>query len=104
MEPEQPVGGLAYEEVGLPEYAEQASRSFELAGTGAGMVILRGRCPRCGLAMRFPVAERIYRGDAPGNGTAPTVVFCTAEDPFPGRPAGRTGCGAYWSLLIPQQP
>jgi hypothetical protein len=68
-------------------------------------VELRGRCPRCGDPMDFPVVTEVFRSTvAPGGAAAgvtdETTVLCTCQEIHPARPAGETGCGAYWNIRL----
>lgn len=66
-----------------------------------GDLLLQGNCPRCAEAMTFPVVAKVYRGGSASQaGAQPIVLFCTSEGEYEGRPPGRKGCGAYWSLVL----
>ncbi|WP_329282298.1 hypothetical protein [Streptomyces sp. NBC_01451] len=84
------------------QFAQRAAATFTLEDFGSALV-LSGPCPRCGQPMDFTVVEELFRaapGAAPGP-AAPVVMYCTAETVYEGSPEGHTGCGAYWSLLLP---
>ncbi|MFJ7589058.1 hypothetical protein ACIQZO_17090 [Streptomyces sp. NPDC097617] len=114
---EQPVE-LPYEEIGAPEYAALAAALFTLVEDGPGGAALRGSCPRCGAVLEVRVAGDAFRGTrlrpfpdvvrhmraAPRAGERVEPMHCTCEDAHPGRPEGRLGCGAHWTLRLTEEP
>ncbi|MGW6982042.1 hypothetical protein ACWGE1_21850 [Streptomyces sp. NPDC054932] len=109
---------LPYQEVTTPEYAALAAALFTLEEDGQGMTVLRGSCPRCGAALEATVASDVLQGmrlrpfpdvvrrlrAAPRPGDRLEPMLCTCGDAHPGRPEGRVGCGAYWTLLLTEEP
>jgi hypothetical protein len=100
---------LPYREVTDPSYGELTARSFSVEEVAPGVLNLFGPCPRCGDQIEVPVVDRVYRSGTrhgPVAGTSASTdgyvpVNCTCEDtPHPGRPEGRVGCGAYWTLTV----
>jgi len=84
------------------QFAQRAAATFTLEHFGTALV-LSGPCPRCGQQMDFMVVEELFRAATvadPGPAT-PVTMFCTAETVHEGSPDDRTGCGAFWSLLLP---
>ncbi|MER6630385.1 hypothetical protein ABT301_19500 [Streptomyces sp. NPDC000987] len=84
------------------QYAQRAAATFTLEDFDSALV-LSGPCPRCGRQMDFMVVEEVFRDGraadpAPGR---PVVMYCTAETVYEGSPDGASGCGAYWSLVLP---
>lgn len=101
---------LPYDEVTDTEYAEKAAAEFTIDTAGYGTLLLRGPCPRCRAVIEVPVVDRVLRDSRsitlPWTGrrrqedhVEPMICLCV--DSHPGRPDGRIGCGAYWTLLIP---
>ena len=39
----------------------------------------------------------------PGADAADVLLYCRCDDDHPRRPAGRQGCGAYWTLNVAGQ-
>ncbi|MFE5810630.1 hypothetical protein [Streptomyces sp. NPDC056491] len=109
---------LPYEEITAPEYAALAAALFTLEEGGPDVTVLRGSCPRCGAVLEVPVATQVFRRlrlipfqdvvrrlrAAPRTGDRVEPMLCTCEDTHPGRPEGRVGCGAYWTLLLTEEP
>ncbi|MFH8282670.1 hypothetical protein [Streptomyces antibioticus] len=86
-----------------PQYAQHAAATFTLDDYGSALV-LAGPCPRCGRPMDFTVVKELFRATTTATDPAPTravVMYCTVETVYEGAPDGHTGCGAYWSLLLP---
>ncbi|WP_405532638.1 hypothetical protein OG592_35070 [Streptomyces avidinii] len=113
---EQPVE-LPYEEITAPEYTALAAALFTLEEGGPDGSVLRGSCPRCGALLVARVAGEALRGlrlrsfpeavrrmpTAPPPGERVEPMRCTCEDAHPGRPEGRVGCGASWTLLLTEE-
>jgi len=100
-----------YEERTSPEYSEAAANSFEVRELSQGLREVTGTCPRCKAHVVMFDADEVARGGpstvrvkakgkAPAPATLDIVVFCTCNEPHPGRPEGRLGCGAYWTLRL----
>ncbi|WP_405442562.1 hypothetical protein OG373_34855 [Streptomyces avidinii] len=114
---EQPVE-LPYEEITAPEYTALAAALFTLEEGGPDGTVLRGSCPRCGAVLVVRTAGESLRGlrlrsfpeavrrmpAAPPAGERVEPMRCTCEDAHPGRPEGRVGCGASWTLLLTEEP
>ena len=105
---------LPYREVTEPNYAQQVAQTFTLEKPHAGITILRGNCPRCDALLELPVVDTMFQGmrtvsdlfhrrwtTSPADDHVEPMI-CLCEDEHPGRPEGRTGCGAYWTLLVPR--
>lgn len=96
----------AFEEVTKPDYAHVAAETLRLDPVGADSVLLRGPCPRCRCDVDIPVIDSVFRSWWVGRRSVPTQtdsvypVVCNCRTDHPGRPADRTGCGAYWNLVI----
>jgi hypothetical protein len=99
-----------YEEISLPDFAERAAKSFKVERPRLGTMVLRGPCPRCGAVMEFVIVDHLIEGtlgprplghQGHGAGEAAVLLYCRCEDEHPLRPAGRKGCGAYWTLVAP---
>jgi hypothetical protein len=101
---------LPYVESTEPAYGQIAAENFTVEHVRKGVLLLRGSCPRCGAAMEVPLVGAVFDGmrsilgrrrsttTAPNEYVEPLV--CTCEDEHPNRPEGRTGCGAYWTVLL----
>nr|WP_052166083.1 hypothetical protein [Micromonospora purpureochromogenes] len=104
---------LPYEEVTDHSFAKQAAKEFTLDRPTYGMLVLHGPCPRCRGAMEVPLFDLVVRTtdvtslpprpqppvDASDSSHVEPII-CLCEDEHPGRPAGRKGCGAYWTLAV----
>ncbi|MCD7436725.1 hypothetical protein K4B79_00655 [Streptomyces lincolnensis] len=93
---------LRYQHGTDAEFARRAAATFTLEHFDSALVLF-GPCPRCGQQMTFTVIEELFRsadGAAPVP-ARPVVMYCTAETVYEGSPDGHTGCGAFWSLLLP---
>ena len=94
---------VSFDEVTDDAYATTFLNDIDVVRNERG-VDLRGRCPRCGDPMDFLVVTDVFRGPvAPGGVAAAgasgeTTVLCTCQEIHPARPAGETGCGAYWNI------
>ncbi|MGW1215287.1 hypothetical protein ACWD5F_37235 [Streptomyces sp. NPDC002499] len=101
----------AYQEITAPEYGSLVATTFVLQEAGRAGSLLSGPCPRCGHRCDVPVVDNVFKGlpGMPGlpwgnrrrpaeDRIEPMVCECGGE--HPGRPTGRTGCGAYWTLVI----
>jgi len=95
---------VSFEEVTDDTYAAAFLNGVDAVESRRG-VELRGRCPRCGDPMDFPVVTEVFQSTiAPGGAAAAssddTTVLCTCRGSHPARPAGETGCGAYWNIRL----
>lgn len=105
---------LPYRELSENDYAERAARTFMPSTPAPGMLLLTGPCPRCAATIDIAVVEGVYktfrlrRRAAAGPPPAPAEriepVVCTCTEEHTGRPANRTGCGAFWLLKITVKP
>jgi len=103
---------LPYTEITDEMYAEVAARDFTVMELAHGTLALRGPCPRCRAFIEIPVVSSVFRSSRsigswprprePKSGEAGhrEPMMCTCEDDHSGRPEGRSGCGAYWTLAI----
>lgn len=103
---------LPYVEISDDTYSESAAKNFTVTEAAPGTLVLRGPCPRCAAIIETPVVSSIFRSSrsladwlprrAPEIAGSDWVepMMCTCEDEHPGRPQGRTGCGAHWTLTI----
>ena len=103
---------LPYKEMSDDTYAESAVKDFTVTEPARGTLVLRGPCPRCHAFIEIPLVSSIFRSSRSVGGwpraRAPKAaeaghkepMMCTCEDDHPNRPAGRSGCGAYWTLII----
>ncbi|MFK0136302.1 hypothetical protein [Streptomyces murinus] len=86
------------------QYALDAALTFAVDSYGPGLDMLRGPCPRCRALIEIPLFHELVKaGGHPGvtlSDPAGEPVLCTCEEDHEGRPAGRTGCGAYWNLVV----
>lgn len=93
-----------YDEVTDDSYGQQAAQTFATSPTPGGL-ILSGHCPRCTDPMAFPYVDGVYRGLGPRRVRPPRdsdklPMICTCVEDHAGRPAGSTGCGAYWNITV----
>jgi hypothetical protein len=107
---------IPYREVTDPTYAELVAVSFTVEEPEPGILVLRGNCPRCDALLEVPVVGSVFQGmrsindifrrrrSTPSGTSHVEPMICTCEDERPNRPDGRTGCGAYWTLLLPASP
>ncbi|GHB91560.1 hypothetical protein GCM10010306_103410 [Streptomyces umbrinus] len=112
----QAAGELPYQEITTPEYATIAAGLFTAEEAGHDVTVLRGTCPRCGAVLEVSVVSDVFQGvrslstlfggrpAAPQPGGHVEPMACTCVDDHPGRPEGRVGCGAYWTLLLTSEP
>ncbi|PKV94019.1 hypothetical protein ATK30_4887 [Amycolatopsis echigonensis] len=103
---------LPYAEVTDPTYAEVAAQNFTVEEVAPDTHVLRGTCPRCNAVLEVPLVGNVFHGmrsirdvlrkrhTKPSAGDRVEPVICTCEDAHPNRPEGRSGCGAYWTLLL----
>ncbi|MEV1330038.1 hypothetical protein AB0J20_10730 [Micromonospora costi] len=102
MQDREPAAGpLPYAEVTDDGYAARAAETFTAREFGPA-VLLSGDCPRCRHPITVPVVDEVYRHEVAGAGDDPgyRTLLCTCEADHPARPAGLSGCGAYWTLLL----
>jgi len=96
---------LPFDEVTDGAYAQTFLATHTAAENRRG-VDLRGRCPRCGDPMDFPIVTEIFQSTvAPGhsadrNSPDEKTVLCTCQADHPDKPAGEKGCGAYWNIRL----
>ncbi|MER7955972.1 MULTISPECIES: hypothetical protein [unclassified Streptomyces] len=88
---------LQYQLSSDPLYASTAAAVFTVEDYGDGAAVLRGPCPRCGVSLEVPAFDEVVRAVGGGD---PLLVVCDCRQEHPGRPDGRTGCGAYWNFLL----
>jgi hypothetical protein len=112
---------MPYHEASDPAFAVKAASTFRASAGDADTVALTGSCPRCDAGMSVVVPGEMFfanraaflrrmlgRSRPPAVPSAgrdqevPLVCLCTAS--HPGRPADRKGCGAYWNLMLSDQP
>jgi len=103
---------LPYAETTDDAYSATAAKSFTATKLAEGTLVLRGPCPRCHAVIDIPVVSSVFRGSRslggwlraqaprPSEDSYTEPMLCTCQDDHPDRPAGRSGCGAYWSLTI----
>jgi hypothetical protein len=105
---------MPYREAFDLEFAERAAASFSASVVDEDTVSLTGPCPRCGTGMNVVVPSEMFFADRtrllrrllgrPGRQPSPpdqeVPMFCSCRAEHPGRPEGRTGCGAYWNLAV----
>lgn len=105
---------LPYQETTAVEFGQHVVRTFTVTEPRPGTLILSGRCPRCAAAIDVPVVNGVFRSLRPRLGRRRTegrpgtasqsrveLMMCTCDEDHPDRPAGRYGCGAYWSVRVP---
>ncbi|TDB84048.1 hypothetical protein E1264_26050 [Actinomadura sp. KC216] len=99
---------IDYREVTQPDFATRAASDFVIDEHESGL-LLRGTCPRCGEPMEVAVVDVVFKSgqildsgatQPAGNRIEPIVCSCAHD--HPGRPVDRTGCGAYWTFVIPE--
>ncbi|MER6685858.1 hypothetical protein [Streptomyces olivaceoviridis] len=94
-------GTLApYLETTHGDYAARYTAGLRVEAADAGVVVLYGRCPRCGCAFTYTHTDRVFRSPRRGPRPAHVPVLCACETDHPGRPAEETGCGAYWNVVV----
>jgi hypothetical protein len=105
---------LPYVETTEDVYSEEAAKSFSVIELRHGTLLLRGPCPRCHAMIEVPIVSTIFKSPRslldklrPRSPNAVTTgkghiepMMCVCADEHPGRPEGRAGCGAYWTLTI----
>ncbi|MFF3504007.1 hypothetical protein [Streptomyces sp. NPDC003247] len=110
-------GPLPYRETTAEEFGTHVARTFTVTEPRPDTLVLSGRCPRCAAAIDIPVVSGVFRGGGPwfgrrrqgapdGAAAEPRVelMMCTCDEDHPDRPEGRYGCGAYWSVRVPEAP
>ncbi|WP_234336268.1 hypothetical protein [Streptomyces sp. NRRL S-1022] len=95
-----PGAPVAYLETTHRDYAARYTAGLRAEAAAAGLVVLRGRCPRCGCAFTYTHTDRVFRSAGRGARPAHVPVLCACETAHPGRPPEETGCGAYWNVLV----
>ncbi|MDW4907088.1 hypothetical protein RB628_17465 [Streptomyces sp. ADMS] len=104
---------LPYQEITDIAYGEHAARAFGVQEARGMGVVLQGPCPRCAATLEVPLFDDVYRhipasasqspppaGPAAAGETVPISCNCRGE--HSGRPENRSGCGAYWTLVLTQ--
>ncbi|MFI7357584.1 hypothetical protein ACIBTP_27140 [Streptomyces avidinii] len=104
---------VPYEETTDPRYAQEVVANHDLAHVKGNDYTLTCLCPRCGAALEIPLFEPDYRAllgarraaaqpaPAPASAANPPVpISCDCLGTHDGRPADRTGCGAFWTLTL----
>ena len=86
---------LPYKPTHEASYATTAAATFEIDEHG-GAYTLTGPCPRCSAFLTILVSDNVVRA----TGGEPHVILCNCPCEHSGRPEGRKGCGAYWSLIL----
>ncbi|MFC3500364.1 hypothetical protein ACFOOK_05200 [Micromonospora krabiensis] len=104
MQEREPAAGpdpLPYAEVTDDGYAVRAAETFTAREYGPAL-LLSGDCPRCGHPISWPLVDAVYKNvtPVPSADADHRAVLCTCESEHPARPAGRSGCGAYWTLEV----
>lgn len=102
MSEEQP---LPYREVSDPTYAAAFLDGPFTWDVTDGMLVLRGWCPRCAVAIEAAFPDELVRsgGTSPEPGTHQDklTLVCTCRCDHPQRPPEvQEGCGAYWALSL----
>ncbi|GAA4205858.1 hypothetical protein [Microbispora amethystogenes] len=114
-------GNLPYREGTDPAFEQQAAATFSATKTADGTLSLVGPCPRCHSGMNVVVPPELFlasrtgllrrllrRSDhatfAAGAGEQKVPVVCLCSVTHPGTPPDRRGCGAYWNLIVDDQP
>jgi hypothetical protein len=88
---------LPYVETTNEQYAVHAAAQFTGQRDDED-VVLSGPCPRCADPITAVFTREVVRRPAV---VAPyIVVVCNCSAPHPQRPDLRTGCGAYWTLMV----
>ncbi|MCO6009798.1 hypothetical protein NE236_32985 [Actinoallomurus purpureus] len=98
---------VAYEEVTAAEFGVRAARTFTVEQVEPGVLLLGGPCPRCDAVISIPIFDRVFRyGGGSAGEKAPRyeTVVCTCDEPHPGRPESRVGCGAFWAIGLREGP
>nr|ADK54887.1 transferase [uncultured soil bacterium] len=88
---------LPYVEETHDQYTVQAAEKFTGIRDDED-VVLSGPCPRCADPVTAVFTKEVVR--RPAADQPYVVVVCNCSAPHPRRPHLRTGCGAYWTLVI----
>jgi hypothetical protein len=106
---------IPYEEITSPDYSPLTATTFVRQDAGLIGSLLSGPCPRCGHHCDVPVVGSVFKGipSLPGlrrkkgrqrAGDRAEPMICACVEEHAGRPAERTGCGAYWMLVVKDEP
>jgi hypothetical protein len=103
--PEPTAQMLPYGEILLELTEEQAKTMFSPRQVTDQVLIFLGDCPRCGVQIDPLAIGDVVRGPQeaaaqPQFQYRDVVLKCNCTEPHEGRPEGREGCGAYWSLRL----
>lgn len=68
-------------------------------------ITFTGVCPYCGGAVSCPVDLELVPSEsgafvAQGASELILVIECTCAEPHDGRPAGQSGCGQSWTVVV----
>ncbi|MFI6348429.1 hypothetical protein [Streptomyces sp. NPDC050560] len=91
---------VAYLETSGDDYAARYTAGLRVEGVDVGLVVLHGRCPRCGCAFSCTHTDRVFRSPRRRGPRAYVPVLCECGTRHPGRPADEKGCGAYWNVVV----
>ncbi len=91
---------MPYLETTHDDYAVRYTTGLRVEAADAGVVVLYGRCPRCGCAFTYTHTGPGVSRAAPHAPAGALPVLARARPGIPGRPADETGCGAYWNVLV----
>ncbi|MFJ6723776.1 hypothetical protein ACIQPQ_02560 [Streptomyces sp. NPDC091281] len=96
---------VPYQEINEPYYAIEVAGSHTLEQAYGDDYVLICTCPRCGAALDVELFEPVYRAAAAGaqanaTGGHEIPVSCVCVGEHADRPEGRTGCGAYWPMVL----
>ncbi|MGW6983448.1 hypothetical protein ACWGE1_29090 [Streptomyces sp. NPDC054932] len=108
---------LPYEETTDPLYTREVAQNHDLQHVRGDDYAVICTCPRCGAALDIELFEPGFRamvravapaGAQPAPAPAPAPVStstvvpmsCVCLGTHDGRPEGRSGCGAFWTLTL----
>lgn len=102
---------VPFEEVTSDDYAQVFARGCTAVPTSRGH-LLQGRCPRCGDPMDFLVVTEVWQNITTATASAEDTsspsdelpLLCTCSQLHPGRPTDEEGCGAYWNVVVSDEP
>jgi hypothetical protein len=93
------VSGPPYQEESNESWAEQVAQTFHWEDQGEAWV-LQGHCPRCDHPMNKELVFDTYALETVRGQSDRVVVMCNCSHDHPGRPTGKSGCGAFGALRI----
>jgi hypothetical protein len=114
--PTPPSEPQPYRENTQDSYAQWAADTFAARNAEPGVLLLHGSCPQCQANIEVVIVTTIFAArhrirDWLRSARQPKrdedvrqPVLCTCQDDHPGRPDGRLGCGAYWTMIIAPDP